>query len=200
MFKIRINKKKMPYIMEAFCKRIKKENLKDVEYWLNNNLDISQYFLTTYVKLAKLKQLYDDLTVDVMRYYQRKDLTVNEMKNEFNHIIWKTQFNYSFDTMANKNPVNINDFNSRINYYLKEINHINNNKFHYNKNLSFTTIMADWVTLGCYLTILSSRYARNLTKSEYELANKMIKENKKLNYKQFKNSISKSKMKIENKN
>ena len=190
MFRIRINKNKMPYIIEAFCKRIKKEKLRDIEYWLDNNLETSQYFLTNYVKLAKLKQLYDDLTVDIMRYYQRKDLTANEMKNEFNH---------SFDTMANKNPININDFNSRINYYLGEINHINNNQFHY-KHLSFTTIMADWAVLGCYLTILSLRYGRNLTKSEYELANRMIKENKKLNYRQFKNSISKSKMKIENKN
>ena len=101
--------------------------------------------------------------------------------------------------MANKNPVNINDFNSRIDYYLEEINHINNNKF-YHKSLSFTTIMADWAILGCYLAILSSRYGRNLTKSEYELANRMIKENKKINYKQFKSSISKLKMKIENKN
>lgn len=199
MFRIRINKNKMPYIIEAFCKRIKKEKLREIEYWLDNNLDIAQYFLTNYVKLAKLKQLYDDLTVDIMRYYQRKDLTANEMKNEFNHIMWKTQFNHSFDTMANKNPININDFNSRINYYLGEINHINNNQFHY-KHLSFTTIMADWAVLGCYLTILSLRYGRNLTKSEYELANRMIKENKKLNYRQFKNSISKSKMKIENKN
>lgn len=199
MFRIRINKNKMPYIIEAFCKRIKKEKLRDIEYWLDNNLDIAQYFLTNYVKLAKLKQLYDDLTVDIMRYYQRKDLTANEMKNEFNHIMWKTQFNHSFDTMANKNPININDFNSRIDYYLGEINHINNNKFHY-KHLSFTTIMADWAVLGSYLTVLSSRYGRNLTKSEYELADRMIKENKKLNYRQFKNSISKSKMKIENKN
>ena len=46
------------------------------------------------------------------------------------------------------------------------------------------------------LTILSLRYGRNLNKSEYELANEMIKENKKLNYKQFKNSISKSKIRI----
>ena len=111
----------------------------------------------------------------------------------------ETQFNHSFDTMANKNPININDFNSRIDYYLGEINYINNNQFRY-KHLSFTTIMADWAVLGCYLTILSSRYGRNLTKSEYELANRIIKENKKLNYRQFKNSISKSKMKIENKN
>ena len=44
MLRIKINKKKMPYIIEAFCKRIKKENLKDIEYWLDNNLDIVNIF------------------------------------------------------------------------------------------------------------------------------------------------------------